>query len=132
MRRRRGGWIIAVAFTVLAGCGKDTSGPVAGPLHVKLTSPNSGQDSAMVLTVRGPSALTSAVAAPGLRVFSQTLGPTTKVAIVGRLNGGAVLLTIGVSDVGQVGRYSAVIDAVARPDYQLRSSLSGYALSVTR
>lgn len=132
MRRRRGGWIIAVAFTVLAGCGKDTSGPVAGPLHVKLTSPNSGQDSAMVLTVRGPSALTSAVAAPGLHVFSQTLGPTTKVAIVGRLNGGAVLLTIGVSDVGQVGRYSAVIDAVARPDYQLRSSLSGYALSVTR
>jgi hypothetical protein len=118
-------------LALLAACGKEPSGPVAGTLRVKLTSPNSGQDSAMVLTVRGPAVLTSAVVAPGLRAFAQPLGAATRFAIVGRLNTGAVILTIGVPDVGLVGRYSATVDAVARPSYQLRS-LSGYALSVVR
>src|SRR6185503_11791427 len=68
---------VVTAFAVLVGVGLsclDRTGPVAGILNVKLTSPNSGADSAIVFTITGPAPLTSATPSAGLRLFAQPLG----------------------------------------------------------
>jgi len=125
--------VAALAVVVAAGmtC-KDGTGPVAGDLRVVLSSPNSGADSAIVLTIVGPRALTSAAPGPGLRLFQQPLGgTTTRFALVGRLNTGATILTIGVDNVNAASQYAGTIQDVARPNYELRS-LGGYALTVIR
>ena len=123
----------AVAVLVLlAACGGDATGPTPGTLQVKLTLPATNLDSAMVLMVGAPAAITSAVAGPGLRLFAPPLGQTTKLVLVGPLTNGTVILTLGVPDVGQVSEYTAVIQQVAQPNYQLRTSLAGYSLSITR
>lgn len=126
--------VAALAAVVAAGlaCPKDGTGPVAGELSVRLTSPNSGADSAIVLTIVGPRALTSATAGPGLRLFQQPLGgTTTRFALVGQLNAGATILTIGVENVNAVSQYTGTIQGVARPNFELRS-LGGYALTIIR
>jgi hypothetical protein len=114
-------------------CG-DSTGSSAGDLKVRLTTPNSGADSAIVFTVTGPagSVLTNATAGVGLQLVHQPLtGNTTRFALIGRLTQGAVILTIGVPDVSQLSQYSGTIEGVAQPNYQLRP-LTGYALAVTR
>lgn len=126
--------VAALAALVATGitCGKDGTGPVAGELNVVFTSPNSGADSAIVLTIVGPGVLTSATAGPGLRLFQQPLGgTTTRFALVGQLNAGATILTIGVENVHAVSQYVGTIQGVARPNYELRT-LGGYRLTVIR
>ena len=128
--------VVAIAVVTLAGLscgGGGPSGPVAGNLNVRLVSPNSGADSAIVITVTGPAALTSATAGTGLRLFQQPLGTTTtRFALVGQLNNAATILTIGVANVNAVSQYTATVDAVARPNYQLRTLPGGYGLAVIR
>jgi hypothetical protein len=102
---------------------------------VKLTTPNSGADSAMVFTITGPAALTSATAGAGMRLFQQTLGGTsTRFALVGQLTQDAVVLTIGVENVNAVARYDGTIQGVAQANYQLRTPLvlASYALDIVR
>lgn len=126
--------VAALAAVVAAGitCGKDGTGPVSGELKVVFTSPNSGADSAIVLTIVGPGVLTSAAPGPGLRLFQQPLGgTTTRFALVGQLNAGATILTIGVEDVNAVSQYVGTIQGVAQPNHDLRP-LGGYALTVIR
>ena len=62
MKRLTGWLLIALALGGAGSC-REASGPVAGLLTVSLTTPNPGADGAILLTVTGPSALTS-VAAP--------------------------------------------------------------------
>lgn len=133
MKQLLGAAALVATVLVLATCSDEgPSGPVAGTLSVHLTSPNSGADGAILLTVSGPTALTSAAAGSGLQLFQPPLGGLeTRFAIVGRLNTGATILTIGVADVRQADAYSAAVEGVARPDYQLRN-LAGYALAVVR
>ena len=127
--------VAALAALVVVGvsCGDNgPTGPVAGTLSVRLTSPNSGADAAIALTIAGPAALTSVTPGPGLRLFQQPLGgATTRFALVGPLNSGAMILTIGVADVSRVSAYGATINGIAQPDYQLRT-LDGYGLTVVR
>src|SRR5467141_5203320 len=117
--------LATVMFTGLS-CGDATaSGP--GELKVRLTSPNSGLDSAIVFTITGPAALTSAVPAAGLRLFQQPLGGTsTRFALTGRLTTGATILTIGVQDLGALSQYSGAITGVAMPNYTVRVLPGGY------
>ena len=69
----------------------------------------------------------------GLRLFQQPLGGTsTRFALIGRLNTGAVILTIGVQDISQLSQYTGSITGVALPNYTIRSLPGGYALAVTR
>ncbi|MGH7606332.1 MAG: hypothetical protein ACREME_03250 [Gemmatimonadales bacterium] len=126
--------LLALAAAVATGvrCG-DSTGPRAGTLIVRLTSPNSGADSAIVLTITGPAPLTSAAPGPGLALFAQPLGgTTTRFALTGQLLHNAPILTIGVTDVGAVSQYSGTIRGVAQPDYQLRTLPGGYALAIIR
>lgn len=111
----------ACAFAALAGilavgvsCGGSTE-PVAGNLSVRLTSPNSGADSAIVFTITSPSALTGATAGAGLRLFAQPLGgTTTRFALTGRLTTSTTILTIGVANVNAVAQYAGSIQGVAQ------------------
>ncbi|HZE94722.1 MAG TPA: hypothetical protein VEZ49_08425 [Gemmatimonadales bacterium] len=122
--------LATVMFTGLS-CGDATaSGP--GELKVRLTSPNSGLDSAIVFTITGPAPLTGATAGTGLRLFQQPFGgTTTRFALTGLLTNGAIIVTLGVQDIGAHSQYSGAINGVAQPNYQLRV-LSGYALALTR
>jgi hypothetical protein len=134
MKRLFAAVLLAGLIGVGLSCGGDgptMSGP--GELKIRLTSPNSGLDSAIVFTITGPAALTSAVAAPGLRLFQQPLGGTsTRFALIGQLNNGATILTIGVQDLGALSQYTGSITGVAVPSYALRVLPGGYALAVLR
>ncbi|HYU37199.1 MAG TPA: hypothetical protein VEL29_04630 [Gemmatimonadales bacterium] len=128
--KRFAGWLL-VALALGSGAGSCSSiGPVAGLLTVSLATPNAGADGAILFNVSGPQALTSVTARPGLRVFAQPLSTSTRVAVTGTLTNGAVV-TIGVADTRTVAQYTATVQAVAAPDFQLRS-LTGYSLTVSR
>src|SRR3989454_3749925 len=134
MKRLLGAALLAGLIAVGLSCGGDStrvSGP--GELKVRLTSPNSGLDSAIVFTITGPAALTSATPGAGLRLFQQPLGGTsTRFALIGQLNNGATILTIGVKDLGEFSQYAGAITGVATPSYALRILPGGYALALTR
>jgi hypothetical protein len=102
---------------------------VAGVLTVSLATPNAGADGAILFSVSGPQPLTSVTAGPGLRVFSQPLSTSTRVAVTGTLTNGAVV-TIGVADTRNAAQYAASVQAVAAPDFRLRP-LAGYSLTVS-
>ncbi len=132
MKRLGGVALLATAIVFGLSCGGEPTMAGPGTLKVRLTSPNSGSDSAIVFTITGPAALTSAVPGSGFRLFQQPLGGTsTKFALVGQLNTGATILTIGIQDIGALSQYSGTITGVAQPNYQLRP-LGGYALALTR
>ena len=132
MRRGVAVTALAVLFGVGLSC-RDTMGPVAGNLRVRLTSPNSGADSAIVFTIAGPAPLTSATPGAGLQIFAQPLGATaTRFVLVGQLKTSTTILTIGVADVNAVAQYSGAIGGVAQPNSALRSLPGGYLLSVIR
>jgi len=125
--KRLAGWLL-VALALGSGAGSCSSiGPVAGLLTVSLATPNAGADGAILFNVSGPHALTSVTAGPGLRVFAQPLSTSTRVAVTGTLTNGAVV-TIGVADTRHLDQYTATVQAVAAPDYQLRSP-AGYSLT---
>jgi hypothetical protein len=134
MKRLLGVALAASVMVTGLSCGggdPTMSGP--GVLQVRLTSPNSGADSAIVFTISGPAALTSATAGTGLRLFQPPLGgTTTRFALTGLLTNGATILTIGVTDIGALTQYSGAINGVALPNYQLRALPGGYALALTR
>jgi len=134
MKRLLGAALLAGLIAVGLSCGGDStrvSGP--GELKVRLTSPNSGLDSAIVFTITGPAALTSAMPGAGLRLFQQPLGATsTRFALIGQLTTGATILTIGIKDLGELSQYGGTITGVAMPNYTLRILPGGYALALTR
>jgi hypothetical protein len=134
MKRLLSAALLAGVMAVGLSCGgKEPTASGPGDLKVRLTSPNSGLDSAIVFTIAGPAPLTSAVAGPGLRLFQQPLGGTsTRFALIGPLTTGATILTIGVQDIGEFSQYTGTITGVARPDYSLRLLPGGYALALTR
>jgi hypothetical protein len=115
-------------IVILAGALACSDSPSPGVLKVNLTTPNSGVDGAILLTVNGPGVLLSAAPGAGLRVFTQPFGTTNHVALTGTLTTGTIL-TIEVPDVGTASAYTATIQQVATPAYQLRA-LSGYSLKV--
>ncbi len=111
--------LLAVLIALSGACEHNTA-PVAGLLRVQLTTPNSGGDRAILVSVSGPAALTSIAAPSALRVFSYPpFGTTNKFVVTGTIPSGTIL-TIGVADVGQAGSYTATVQQAATPTYQLR------------
>ena len=113
---------------ILLGAALACSDNSPGILKVNLTTPNSGADKAILLTVNGPGTLVSATARSGLRLFSQSFSTTSKVALTGTLTAGTIL-AIEVPDISKASQYTATILQVATPTYQLRA-LTGYSLTV--
>lgn len=127
--------VIAALIATLAACGGGGStGPVAGLLKVKLaTTPNSGLDGAILLTVTGPVVPTGAAAQTGFRLFGTPAATTNKFAVTGTLATGSILFTIDVPDINKFRQYTATVQQVAASsNYALRSTLSAYTLSVTK
>ena len=122
--------LIVILIGLASSCEHSTA-PVAGLVNVSLTTPNAGNDAAILLTIAGPAALTSVSAPAGLRLFAQPapLGTTNRFALTGTIPAGTIL-TIGVADVNKASAYTATIQQVATTTYQLRA-LTGYSLKVT-
>ena len=132
MKRLRELGILAGVVLLGLSCGDGPTDTGPGELKVRLTSPPANADSAIVITINGPLALTGVTPGAGLRLFQQPLGGrTTKFALTGQLTNGATILTIGVADLGAFSQYTGSVNGVAQANYQLRP-LAGYALAVTR
>jgi hypothetical protein len=133
MRRLLGVTVLLGALLMGSSCGGDggSTGTGPGTLKVRLTAPPANADTAIIITITGPVAPTSATAAIGLRLFQSSAGTTTRYALVGPLANGATILTIGVPDVAAFSQYHGTVDGVAQANYQLRA-LNGYALALTR
>jgi len=125
--------VVAALIGTLAACGGGGTGPVAGILKVKLaTTPNSGLDGAVLLTVTGPVIPTGAAAQAGFRLFGTPVATTNKFAVTGTLSTGAILFTIDVPDINKVSQYSATIQQVAASSNYALRTLGGYSLTVTK
>ena len=122
--------LLALVLAGALSCGDDATGPRAGVLEIRLATPNAGADGAILFTVVGPAAPSSASAPAGLRVFYDSLRATTTFAVTGALPVGPIV-RIEVEDVGRAGQYAAVIQQVAAADYTLRAP-TGYSLTIAR
>lgn len=130
MKRSTRWHLVVVALLALA-CGGDATGPTPGTLVVSLATPGARTEGAVLFTLTGPAAVTSAAPVAGLRIFYESFGATaTRFIVTGPITAGP-MLTVGVADVGQASRYAAPIQQVAGTDYVLRP-LAGYRLSVNR
>jgi hypothetical protein len=133
MNRVRWSFTLVAALVVGAACSNDSTGSVAGAgtLTLRLTTPRS-DDGALLFELSGPPIDTTVAANAALQLFTRrTDGSTLIGAVVGTLGDG-VIVTLQVPDVAAAARYSARLLEVADRQNVLRTSLSGYALSVTR
>ncbi|HWZ26994.1 MAG TPA: hypothetical protein VNX15_00430 [Gemmatimonadales bacterium] len=131
MSRRTQGLALVVAMVMWA-CSHNPTGPQAGTLYVKLQSPNSGADGAILLTLSTPGPVTHvAVTGPDTLWTTDYSSTNSKVLITGAISGG-VILKFDVDDVNLVSQYLVTVDQVASSsDYSLRS-LSQYVAFVSR
>ena len=132
MTRARWMWAMVAVLLVGAACSDQPTDPGvrSGRLVVRLTTPN-GDDEALLFAVSG--AVDSVSAALGsLQLFTRRVDDSTVLgAVVGPLDNGAIV-TLHVPDTSAAGVYSVTVLEVADHDDALRSSLAGYALTVTR
>ena len=124
---------LLAALLLGAACSNESTGSVAGAgtLTLRLTTPSS-DDGALLFELSGPPIDTTVAANASLQLFThRTDGSTLVGAVVGTLANGGVV-TLQVPDVGAAAQYTARLLEVADRQNVLRTSLTGYALSVTR
>lgn len=118
--------IVAGLLTAVAACEEDAIGP-AGTVVLSLTTPNS-DDGAALLTVTGRGLTNAQAASSGYRLYWRLHSDRElRVAVFGNLVSGP-LLTLQTDDVGGV---AVTLAEVASRSDSLRSSTSGYQVSVT-
>jgi hypothetical protein len=127
--------LAAAAVTLLIACKGDVTGPTAGTLVVRLTTPNSGLDGAAIVVLSAPAAPGTVTPGPGLTLWGGPVtAATATIALTGPLFSGTIL-SLQVDDTRQMGQYSATLQQVALSaagGFLLRSSLQGYSLTVTK
>ncbi|HOX20472.1 MAG TPA: hypothetical protein PLI70_06075 [Gemmatimonadales bacterium] len=127
----RGTALVALLVGV-AACGGDDgpSGPVAGPLRVVVTSPNT-DDGAVMFQVTG--VVDSVVVPAGLTLYQSVPGPNVIRAIVtGNISSGSNLLTLYVADVSKASSIATqVLQVAARVTYAQRPA-GAYSLTVQK
>ena len=120
---------LVLAATVAAGamlaCSKSPTGPQPGTIFVKLQSPNSGADGAIMFTLSGPTTVTNARASAADTLWTTDFSnTTTKVVLTGAISSG-VILSVDVPDVNQFDQYVVSGNQVASSsEYSLRSLTS--------
>ena len=114
--------VLLAALVAMLACSKSPTGPQPGTLTVKLQSPNSGFDGAILFTLTGPNPVTNARAGAGDTLWSTDFsGNTSKVLLTGAIANGVILL-FDVPDVNDAGSYNVSVNQVAASsDYSLRS-----------
>jgi len=126
-------WIFALAAALLVGaaCSDAPTGGAtrAGTVIVRLTTPHA-DDGAVLFEVSGQPIDGATAANASLRLFTRRTGASTLVGVVvGDVAGGAVV-TLQVPDVGAAAGYAARVVEVADRQNTLRTSLTGYALTL--
>jgi hypothetical protein len=131
MSRRLQGIALAVAMVVWA-CSHSPTGPQAGTLFIKLQSPNSGADGAILVTLSSPALVTNVAATGGDTLWTTDYSTTnSRLLLTGPISSG-VIAKFDVEDVNLAGEYLVTINQVASSsDYSLRS-LSQYVAFVSR
>ena len=137
MIARRFALVLAgLAAAALSACGDagmgvapEAQGP--GVLTVSLTTPFP-DDRAVLITVTGPDEATAVVdGGSGYSVHARTGATSFRAAVFGRISSGP-LVRFTVPDVGRASAYRATVQEVVDPASSVRSSTSGYALSIGR
>lgn len=124
--------LVMAAMVVVLACSNTPTGPQPGTLSVKLQSPNSGADGAILFVLSGPVAVTNAQAGAGDTLWTSDFsGTATKVLLTGAIRSG-VILHFDVPDVNQYNLYLATVSQVASSsDYSLRD-LTSYVAFVSK
>jgi hypothetical protein len=126
--------LAAACVALLAACGGNGTGPVAGSLKVNLTTPNNGHDAAVLLLLTAPAPPAGATGTAGLAVWGTPFSSTTtKLVVTGTLSTGT-LFTLQVDDVNKVSQYTVSVQAVAADSAggYLPRGVSGYSASITK
>lgn len=128
---------LAVAAVGLSCGDRTTEPPISSPpppppvtnAVVSLATPNA-DDGALILTLRGPNATAIQLTNSGHILYSRAASSSElRVTIVGDLMAGS-LVTFTLASGQSLASYSAAVDQVASRSDVLRSSTSGYALTV--
>ena len=128
--------LFALAAVVLgAACAGDSTGSGApagrGTLIVRLTTPHT-DDGAILFELSGPRIDSVVTVNASLQSFTRRANDSTIVgAVIGGVVNGAVV-TLQVPDVNASALYTVRIVEVADRENVLRTSLTGYALTVSR
>jgi hypothetical protein len=102
---------------------------VPGTLTARLVTPN-GDDGAIVIEISGPAPVADVtVAVQGAVVHSRANGNMTRLAVFGSLASGA-LARFSVPDVNAAQQYSAQVTEVSDRANALRTSVTGYQVSI--
>lgn len=127
------GLALLALLAVASGCGSSDSGPtgpVAGPLRVVLTTPNT-DDGAVMFQVTG--VVDSVVAPAGLTLFQSVPGPNVIRAIVtGNIATGNNLLTLYVADVSKASSITPLLLQVAAQGTYAQRPIGAYSLQVQK
>ena len=103
---------------------------VPGTLTARLVTPNV-DDGAILVEISGPAPLADlATPVQGAVVHARTNGSTTRVAVFGSLAGGA-LVRFSVPDVNAAAQFSAQVTEASDRANALRTTLTGYQVSIT-
>ena len=102
---------------------------VPGTLTVRLVTPFT-DDGALLLDITGPAPVTDvAAAAQGVVAHARSSGNATRVAVFGSLGGGA-LVRFSVPDINAVQQYAVQVAEASDRASVLRSSVTGYQLTI--
>jgi hypothetical protein len=129
------GTALVAALVVATGCGGSDNGggptgPVAGPLRVVLTSPNT-DDGAVMFQVIG--VVDSVVAPAGLTLYQSVPGPNVIRAIVtGNISSGSNLLTLYVADVAKASSITTQVLQVAAAGTYVQRASGAYSLQIKK
>jgi len=127
------GLALLALLVVAGGCSSSDSGPtgpVAGPLRVVLTTPNT-DDGAVMFQVTG--VVDSVVAPAGLTLYQSVPGPNVIRAIVtGNIATGNNLLTLYVADVSKASSITTQLLQVAANGTYAQRPIGAYTLQVQK
>jgi hypothetical protein len=130
----RSAWVVVVGAVVWvsAACsGSPTAeGARAGTVMLYLTTPQS-DDGAVMFEVIGPPIEGATTADASMRLFTRRSDDGTIVGVVVGVVANGALVRLQVPDVGARAQYVARVIEVADRQNALRSSLRGYALTLT-
>jgi hypothetical protein len=135
VRRRLAIWVAAMGLTAIVGCKGTETGPVAGELSVRLTTPRN-TDRAVAFVLIGKQHGATAAAGSPYRLFTATsaAGDTTRIVVMapkGSGIGAGEVARISVDDVRRAASYIASLTDVAAADYSVGAT-TGLSLTVVK
>ncbi|HWC75722.1 MAG TPA: hypothetical protein VG454_17480 [Gemmatimonadales bacterium] len=104
--------------------------PGGGTVSVSLTTPNS-DDGAILFELKGPSIHGITPKSSSLQMYIDSSSAPVRVAVLGSVTS-TTFLTFTIADTTTLPSYSATLVDVANRQNQLRASLAGYQLKITR